>query len=183
MSSRLNEWIEPLEGRQLLSADGFPGPSPLPDAPAGATVQPLAVHASSSGHKAGRASHAPPSDTAALTTALSVQDVGNVIAQAASQAKSTQVIAVVDREGTLLGLYGGGGIDATSAAALPLQTFDSDIVFRAVTRARTAAQFQSRGEAFTTRTARFIIQNHFPQPIRNTPGGPLYGVEFSRPVR
>src|SRR5688572_11728434 len=50
---------------------------------------------------------------------------------------------------------------------------------KAITRARTAAAFQSRQDAFTTRTARFIIQDHFPHPVSNTPGGPLYGVQFS----
>ncbi len=50
---------------------------------------------------------------------------------------------------------------------------------KAIAKARTAALFASTQDAFTTRTARFIIQDHFPQPVQNTPGGPLYGVEFS----
>ena len=37
----------------------------------------------------------------------------------------------------------------------------------------------SGGNAFTTRTASFIIQEHFPAGIDFTPGGPLFGVQFS----
>src|SRR5262249_48277115 len=55
----------------------------------------------------------------------------------------------------------------------------NDSINKAIARARTAAYFESVGEAFTTRTARFIIQDRFPNDVPNTPGGPLYGVEFS----
>ena len=104
------------------------------------------------------------------TAALSTVQVQTVLAQAASQARPGQVAAVVDREGTLLGVIGKSGGDPAEQAI---------IVKLAIQRARTAAAFESTEDAFTTRTARFIIQNHFPQPVRNTPGGPLYGVEFS----
>ena len=102
--------------------------------------------------------------------ALDAAEVGTILGQAAAQARAGQVIAVVDREGTLLGVFGRAGGDPAEQAA---------IADAAVQRARTAAAFQSVQNAFTTRTARFIIQNHFPHPVRNTPGGPLYGVEFS----
>jgi uncharacterized protein GlcG (DUF336 family) len=46
-------------------------------------------------------------------------------------------------------------------------------------KAGTAGIFSSGGNAFTTRTASFIIQEHFPPGIDNRPGGPLYGVQFS----
>jgi uncharacterized protein GlcG (DUF336 family) len=109
----------------------------------------------------------------ALDLALTVGDVQTVIAQAASQALTTQAIVVVDREGTILAIYGSSGVGADS------DPVSSQIVLDAALRARTAAAFESSGEAFTSRTARFIIQDHFPWPINNTPGGPLYGVEFS----
>jgi uncharacterized protein GlcG (DUF336 family) len=35
------------------------------------------------------------------------------------------------------------------------------------------------GNAFSTRTASFIVQEHFPPAIDFTPGGPLFGVQFS----
>src|SRR5688572_20422205 len=98
---------------------------------------------------------------------LNVDDVETILAQAASQARPRQAIVVSDREGIILGIFSVGG----SATRFTIN--------KAVARARTAAFFQSRQNAFTTRTARFIIQDHFPHPVPNTPGGPLYGVEFS----
>src|SRR5438093_416749 len=97
---------------------------------------------------------------------LSAAQVDVILGQAGSQAVSTQAIVVVDREGVVLGTFAMAGTGAGEVAA-------------ATARARTAAYFESSQDAFTTRTARFIIQDHFPQPVRNTPGGPLYGVEFS----
>jgi uncharacterized protein GlcG (DUF336 family) len=49
----------------------------------------------------------------------------------------------------------------------------------AISKSGTAAYFQSHQNAFTTRTAVFIVQDHFPPGIDGTPGGPLYGVQFS----
>lgn len=111
---------------------------------------------------------------------LNRTDVERIIGLAGSQALSTQIIAVVDREGVVLGIYAGkdsrptGARDETGQRNVLLETLT-----KAITRARTAAYFQSRQDAFTTRTARFIIQDHFPHPVPNTPGGPLYGVQFS----
>ncbi len=97
---------------------------------------------------------------------LTIAEVNGLLARASSQAINRQAVVVSDREGVLLGIFvRGNATDLT--------------ITKAVTRARTAAFFQSREDAFTTRTARFIIQDHFPHPVPNTPGGPLYGVEFS----
>ncbi len=49
----------------------------------------------------------------------------------------------------------------------------------AVSKAGTAAFFSTQGNAFTPRTAAFIIQPHFPPGIKDTSGGPLFGVQFS----
>lgn len=102
--------------------------------------------------------------------ALSISDVGTILANAASQARAGQVAAVVDREGTVLGIFSRTGGNSSETDTL---------IGLAIQRARTAAAFESSQNAFTTRTARFIIQNHFPYPVRRTAGGPLYGVEFS----
>src|SRR5205814_1780842 len=51
-----------------------------------------------------------------------------------------------------------------------------------ISAAGTAAYFASNQNAFTTRTAEFIIQNHFPPGLFDTAGGPLYGVQNSRVV-
>jgi uncharacterized protein GlcG (DUF336 family) len=103
---------------------------------------------------------------ALLAATLTLAEVELVLGQAASQARSRQAIAVSDRDGDILGIFAVG--NATSLT-----------ITKAVTRARTGAFFQSAQNAFSTRTARFIIQDHFPHPVNNTPGGPLYGVQFS----
>jgi uncharacterized protein GlcG (DUF336 family) len=103
---------------------------------------------------------------ALLATLLTLDEVELIIGQAASQARNRMAIAVSDRDGEVLGIFGLGNPTLLT-------------VKKAVMRAQTAAFFESTQDAFTTRTARFIIQDHFPHPIENTPGGPLYGVEFS----
>lgn len=115
-----------------------------------------------------------------LAATLTARDVQTILAQAASQVKdpdhSLQAIVVADREGNILGSLAMGGLSGSSKRQSDLRT---QVTTLAALRARTGAAFQSRGEAFTTRTARFIIQDHFPHPINYTPGGPLYGVQFS----
>ncbi|MCS7033652.1 MAG: heme-binding protein [Phycisphaerae bacterium] len=111
---------------------------------------------------------------------LTAGDVSRIIAAAASQALPTQVITVVDREGEILGVWAGADArlsppaDQTGRPNLLLSN-----VIKSLTRARTGAFFQSRENAFSTRSARFIIQDNFPHPVPNTMAGPLYGVQFS----
>ncbi len=110
-----------------------------------------------------------------LLATLSSDDVTLILARAASESVrpglEQVVVAVVDREANVLGVFGRSGLVAGRER--------DEIVLSAIARARTAALFQSEQNAFSTRTARFIIQDHFPQPVKNTPGGPLYGVQFS----
>src|SRR5258705_8539396 len=49
----------------------------------------------------------------------------------------------------------------------------------AISKAGTGSIFSTSGNAFTARTAGFIIQEHFPPGIQFRSGGPLYGVQFS----
>jgi uncharacterized protein GlcG (DUF336 family) len=49
----------------------------------------------------------------------------------------------------------------------------------AVSKAGTAAYLSSNQNAFTSRTAGFIIQQHFPPGVNNAPPGPLVGVGLS----
>lgn len=103
---------------------------------------------------------------------LSRGDVDRILAQAVQRAREISpdsVIAVTDREGFVLGVWDVNG-DAPP----------SDGVIAAATgRAATAAFLSSNQNAFTTRTAGWIIQQHFPPGVRNTPPGPLVGVGFS----
>jgi uncharacterized protein GlcG (DUF336 family) len=150
-------FLEPLEPRCHLSAPwGVPGH--------GAPQHSI--------HRAAPASSSTVLPSAAYSQLLSQGDVQTILAGAASQARDGQVICVADRDGHILGLLRVG-------PALADPALEQLRTIKAIDQAITAAFFESTQDAFTTRTARFIIQDHFPHPVPNTPGGPLYGVEFS----
>jgi uncharacterized protein (TIGR03437 family) len=121
---------------------------------------------------------------------LSINDVNTIISQAVARAKQLGVaatIAVVDVEGNLLGAFRMNGASPTvriTAAKPPdpqgLQDAVVDSMFAAVSKAGTAAFFSQEGSSITTRTASFIIQEHFAVSIPNTESGPLFGVQFSQ---
>ena len=103
---------------------------------------------------------------------LTVDDVNTILAQGVGFLKANNasgIICVVDREGHILVIY------RMTQSAAP----DIRINEQATVKARTAAFFQSDNNAFTTRTAQFIVQANFPPNIRNVDAGPLYGVPFS----
>lgn len=50
----------------------------------------------------------------------------------------------------------------------------------ALSKGGTAAYFSTLGNAFSTRSASFIVQEHVPPLVRFAPGGPLFGVQFSQ---
>ncbi len=78
------------------------------------------------------------------------------------------MIAVTDREGNVLAVWvvrGGAATDPEIATA--------------VSKAGTAAYLSSDQNAFSSRTAGFIIQQHFPPDVFNTAPGPLVGVGLS----
>jgi uncharacterized protein GlcG (DUF336 family) len=136
---------------------------------AATTIPHQSAHAAAIAHRAA-ASAATPS--AAYSQLLSQSDVQTILASAASQARDGQIICVADRDGHILGLLRIG-------PALADPALEQLRTIKAIDEAITAAFFESTQDAFSTRTARFIIQDHFPYPVPNTPGGPLYGVEFS----
>jgi uncharacterized protein GlcG (DUF336 family) len=119
--------------------------------------------------------------------ALTIANVQRVIAQAAGEAKARgakATIAVVDRVGNVLAVYRMTGARATMRIAAPTQlpatTFPAEA--GAIAKAITGAYLSSSGNAFSTRTASMIVQQHFP-PAPSTPGlesGPLFGVQFSQ---
>ncbi len=119
---------------------------------------------------------------------LTVADVEKVIAQAVSTSVSINqkvTVAVTDREANVLGVFVMTGSSPTTmirsvgelGSGLEGLVVPSEAA--AISKAGTAALFSSNGNAFTTRTASFIVQEHFPPGIDNRPGGPLYGVQFS----
>ena len=121
----------------------------------------------------------------ASATQLSQEDVEQVIAQAATKADRLgykAIISVTDREGFVLAIW---DVDGRVPTPLPPFSFDRPVlklyslVAGAITRASTAAFLSSNQNAFTSRTAGFIIQQHFPPGVRNAAPGPLVGVGFS----
>jgi uncharacterized protein GlcG (DUF336 family) len=143
---------------------------------------------------------APPISPSATAGTLTTSEVETIIAQAVSAAASINrpvTVAVTDKEGNVLGIFKmtgapvttqfrGGGPGPTLAPD-PVTGFvstglDGTVVpakFAAISKAGTAALFSTRGNAFTSRAAGFIIQEHFPPRVDFQPGGPLYGVQFS----
>ena len=139
----------------------------------------------------------PPAITAGT---LNTSEVQTIIAQAVSTAAQLNrpvTVAVTDREGNVLGVFKMTGAPAStqlrgggpgpSQVPSPLTGFvpvglDGTVVpakLAAISKAGTASLFSTRGNAFTTRTAGFIIQEHFPPGVDFRSGGPLYGVQFS----
>jgi len=133
-----------------LSPTPTPTPTPTATATPSATVTP---------------SSTPPADP------LTIADVQTIVNQAVTRAvkiSPNSVIAVVDREGYVLGVWVVRGGSATPGE-----------IATAVSKAGTAAFLSSNQNAFTSRTAGYIIQQHFPVGVKNTAPGPLVGVGLS----
>ena len=130
-----------------------PVPTPVPTATPTATVAPT------------------PTPDPTGPDPLTAADVQRIIGQAvtrAVQVSPNSVIAVTDREGYVLAVWVVRG-----GAATPGE------IATAVSKAGTAAYLSSDQNAFTSRTAGFIIQQHFPPGVNNTSTGPLVGVGLS----
>ncbi len=120
---------------------------------------------------------------------LSTAEVQTVIAQAVSAAAALNrnvTVAVTDREGNPLGVFRMTGATTTTRisgggmSGQGLEGLDVPSQLAAVSKAGTASVFSTQGNAFTTRTASFIIQEHFPPATAFQPSGPLFGVQFSQ---
>ena len=109
---------------------------------------------------------------------LMLGDVQKIVAQAVTRATAlvhsplptNAVIAVTDREGWVLGVW---TLNPNLTAADPL-------VAEAIAKAGTAAFLSSDNNAFSSRTAGDIVQQHFPPGVKDKPPGPLVGVNFSQ---
>ena len=128
----------------------------------------------------------PPSAISA--TNLTSTDVQTILQQAASAATSlgkAVTIVITDREANILGFFAMSGAPSTTTirsvgvAGQGLEGTVAPAAEAATAKAATAAFFSTTGNAFSTRTAGFIIQEHFPPGISFRAGGPLYGVQFS----
>ncbi|HET6971147.1 MAG TPA: heme-binding protein, partial [Phenylobacterium sp.] len=124
---------------------------------------------------------------------LTSADVQKVIAQAVAEAKARNlpvVIAVTDRVGDVLAVYTMTGARATTLTRPGPAGVNTDVqglpvpaTAAAIAKAITGAYLSSSGgNAFSTRTASEIVQQHFP-PSPSTvglEGGPRFGVQFSQ---
>ncbi len=126
---------------------------------------------------------------------LSVADVQQIMAQAVAEAQARglpSAIAVTDRVGNVLGVFVMNGanlalsipnVATPVAGTLPGTSLPAPAALAgAIAKAVTGAYLSSGGNAFSTRTASFIVQQHFPPQSNaaNIPSGPLYGVQFSQ---
>jgi uncharacterized protein GlcG (DUF336 family) len=127
---------------------------------------------------------------AATPTALTVAEVNRILSQAVQEASArgaAATIAVVDRSGNVLGVFqmagAGATVTITSGRGLALGNgLEQAVVpstYAAISKAITGAYLSSEGNAFTTRTASQIVQENFNPGEIGSPGGPLFGVQFS----
>lgn len=119
---------------------------------------------------------------------LSATEVQTILAQAATEATSRGLpvtIAVIDHTGIVLGILQMPGAPTTTTVSgggsggLEGRVIDDSAAAAAISKAGTAAFFSTQGSALTTRTAGYVVQEHFPPQIDPSPGGPIFGVQFS----
>lgn len=130
---------------------------------------------------------------------LSVNEVQQIIAQAVGEAQARNLpstIAVTDRVGNVLAVFKmNGAPDIATLSSqqiggiagpndtIGLQGADVPAAAAAIAKAVTGAYLSSSGNAFSSRTASDIVQEHFPKVPGGTDGlesGPLFGVQFSQ---
>jgi uncharacterized protein GlcG (DUF336 family) len=130
-----------------------------------------------------------PAPAATPQSFLTADDVQRVIAQAVGEARARGLraqVAVVDRVGNVLAIFSMEGAGASTLVSSGLgvsgglENAHVPTAAAAVSKAITASYLSSNGNAFTTRTANQIIQEHFDPDEAQQPSGPLYGVQFSQ---
>lgn len=120
---------------------------------------------------------------------LLATEVRAIIVQAVTEAidhDALVTVVVTDRAANILGAFRMTGapthaiIDREAGVVGEgLELVEVPAELAALSKAGTAASFATSGNAFTTRTASDIIQEHRPRTVRFTPSGPLFGVQFS----
>ncbi|MEP7244257.1 MAG: heme-binding protein [Gammaproteobacteria bacterium] len=123
---------------------------------------------------------------------LTTDDVQDVIARAVAEAQARNApatIAVTDRVGNVLAVFAMNGapttvtIQSSISPAVDGGLEGVNIVpasLAAIAKAVTGSYLSSEGNAFSTRTASQIIQEHFNPGEALAASGPLSGVQFSQ---
>jgi uncharacterized protein GlcG (DUF336 family) len=128
-------------------------------------------------------------DGSCPNSALSREDVSLIVQQAAAATAAlgtAGTFAVVDRVGNVLALYQMPGAPAVTSingqigARGGLEGAVVPATLAAISKAGTGAYLSSQGNAFSTRTASQIVQEHFLPGQNSQPAGPLFGVQFSQ---
>lgn len=127
------------------------------------------------------------------STFLSVADVERILAQGITEAQARGVaatFAVSDRVGNVLAVYRMTGANpagveistrtGTSGGLEGVVLPSAADGLAAIAKAVTGAYLSSEGNAFSTRTAGQIVQDHFNPGENFQPAGPLFGVQFSQ---
>jgi uncharacterized protein GlcG (DUF336 family) len=151
---------------------------------------------SSSSSSSGSGSSSGPAENLAASTTpgilgdfLTAADVSTIVLQAVHEATARgapATIAVIDRVGNPLMVTQMPGAPpmATVASGLGnntgLEGVSVPSTAAALAKAYTGAYLSSNGNAFSTRTANQIVQQHFDPGVLDTPAGPLFGVQFSQ---
>jgi len=125
--------------------------------------------------------------------ALSAAEVQRIIAQGVAEAQARAIpgtFAVVDRVGNVLAVFvmTGANLQLRVPAGPNGSMHDLQGVnvpgaaAGAIAKAVTGAYLSSGGNAFSTRTASMIVQQHFPPSAAGVglESGPLFGVQFSQ---
>jgi uncharacterized protein GlcG (DUF336 family) len=126
--------------------------------------------------------------------ALTVAEVQQIIAQGVAEAQARSLpgtFAVVDRVGNVLAVFTMNGANQTLAVPSSPSGVNHDLqglsianaaAAGAISKAITGAYLSSSGNAFSTRTASQIVQEHFPPSAAalGLESGPLFGVQFSQ---
>jgi len=127
---------------------------------------------------------------------LEADDVRRIIAQGVAEANARGKpanIVVTDRVGNVLAAYRMDGAPRLLDISTGPEPITGQLVrggvdnvgivpaeLGALAKALTSMYFSSEGNAFTSRTAGQVIQEHFNPGEFNTPGGALFGVQISQ---
>lgn len=165
----------------------------LPSALVGASFV-LALAACSSGNGGDQSGCS--GSCANVSSFLSIAETEQVISQAVEEAKArgaSGTIAVTDRVGNVLSVFRMTGADTSTTVSSTLPNGESVVRNRglegievvpdtmaAISKAVTVSFLSTEGNAFSTRTANQIVQEHFNPGEFRQPGGPLFGVQFSQ---
>src|SRR5882724_3734472 len=116
----------------------------------------------------------PPPPTLAFQPLAQAEVTQIVAAAATAAAADTMVIAVVDRQGKVLGVFRKPNAPSLAMGNFSIMEDANDV---AVALARTGAFFSNNQAPLTSRTVRFISGIHLPPGVMNQPPADLYGIE------